>query len=74
MRLNRILEIGVVVQISYITDLTWDRFIYPRGTKNQRTIDAYIEALAIRAQFSPIKIQRVFNYIDAVATKQPRRP
>jgi len=45
-----------------ISDLTWDQFIYPRGGKSEKTISAYIEALAIGAQFPPIKIQRVFNY------------
>jgi transcriptional regulator with XRE-family HTH domain len=48
-----------------IADLTWDRFIYPRGTKSQKTIDGYIEAIAIGAQFPPVKIQKVFNYPDA---------
>ena len=47
-----------------IADLTWDQFIYPRGAKSEKTIDAYVEALAIGAQFPPIKIQRVFNYAD----------
>jgi len=45
-----------------ISDLTLDQFIYPRGAKSQQTISAYVEALAIGAQFPPIKIQRVFNY------------
>ncbi|MEA1884952.1 MAG: hypothetical protein U9N62_10605, partial [Thermotogota bacterium] len=45
-----------------ISDLTWVPFIYPRGGKSEKTINAYIEALAIGAQFPPIKIQRVFNY------------
>ena len=48
-----------------ISNLTWDQFIYPRGCKSKKTINAYVEALAIRAQFPPIKIQRVFNYTDA---------
>jgi len=47
-----------------IKDLTWDQFIYPRGCVNQKTINAYMEALDIGAQFPPIKIQRVFNYTD----------
>ena len=47
-----------------IADLTWDQFIYPRGGKSEKTINAYVEALAIGAQFPPIKIQRVFNYAD----------
>jgi len=54
-----------------ITDLTWDRFIYPRGSKSQKTIDAYIEALTIGAQFPPIKIQRVFNYTDVDGNGTP---
>ena len=45
-----------------IADLTWSSFIYPRGGKNEKTVEAYVEALTIGAQFPPIKIQRVFNY------------
>ena len=45
-----------------IADLTWSSFIYPRGSKNEKTVAAYVEALRIGAQFPPIKIQRVFNY------------
>ena len=45
-----------------IADLTWESFIYPRGGKNEKTINAYVEALAIGVQFPPIKIQRVLNY------------
>ncbi len=45
-----------------ISDLTWESSIYPRGGKNEKTIEAYMEALNIGAQFPPIKIQRVFNY------------
>jgi len=48
-----------------ISDLTLDQFIYPRGIISRQTISAYVEALAINAQFPPIKIQRVFNYTDA---------
>jgi plasmid maintenance system antidote protein VapI len=51
-----------------ISDLTWDQFIYPRGGKSEKTINAYLEALAIGAQFPPIKIQRVFNYADGNET------
>jgi hypothetical protein len=43
-----------------ITDLTLEPFIYPRGGKNEKTINAYVEAFNIGAQFPPIKIQRVF--------------
>jgi len=39
-----------------ISDLTWAPFIYPRGGKSEKTINAYVEALAIGAQFPPIKI------------------
>jgi len=53
-----------------ISDLTWDQFIYPRGGKSEKTINAYIEALAIGAQFPPIKIQRVFNYADGSETTE----
>ena len=45
-----------------IADLTWSPFIYPRGSKSEKTVAAYVEALRIGAQFPPIKIQRVFNY------------
>ena len=51
-----------------ISDLTWAPFIYPRGGKSEKTINAYVEALAIGAQFPPIKIQRVFNYADGNET------
>jgi len=51
-----------------ISDLTWDQFIYPRGGKNEKTVNAYVEALTIGAQFPPIKIQRVFNYADGNET------
>ena len=53
-----------------ISDLTWDQFIYPRGGKSEKTINAYVEALAIGAQFPPIKIQRVFNYADGNETTE----
>jgi len=51
-----------------ISDLTWAPFIYPRGGKSEKTINAYVEALAIGAQFPPIKIQRVFNYAEGDQT------
>ena len=47
------------VNIAY---LTWSAFIYPRESKNEKTVEAYVEALRIGAAFPPIKIQRVFNY------------
>jgi hypothetical protein len=47
-----------------ISDLTWDKFIYPRENKSPKTITAYVEALGIGAKFPPIKVQRVFNYLD----------
>ena len=53
-----------------ISDLTWDQFIYPRGGKSEKTINAYVEALAIGVQFPPIKIQRVFNYADGNETTE----
>jgi hypothetical protein len=34
-----------------IADLTWSFFIYPRGSKNEKTVEAYVEALRIGAQF-----------------------
>jgi hypothetical protein len=27
-----------------VSDLTWDQFIYPRGGKSEKTINAYVEA------------------------------
>ncbi len=45
-----------------VSDLTWSTFIYPREDKNEKTVEAYIEALTIGAKFPPIKTQRVFNY------------
>jgi DNA-binding XRE family transcriptional regulator len=62
-----LIEGGMEVNIS---DLTWDQFIYPRGGKSEKTINAYVEALAIGAQFPPIKIQRVFNYADGNETTE----
>ncbi len=53
-----------------VSDLSWDQFIYPRGGKSEKTINAYVEALAIGAQFPPIKIQRVFNYADGNETTE----
>ena len=52
----------------HASDLTWDQFIYPRESKSEKTINAYVEALEIRAQFPPIKIQRVFNYPSSPET------
>ena len=53
-----------------ISDLTLDQFIYPRGGKSEKTVEAYVEALTIGAQFPPIKIQRVFNYADGNQTTE----
>ncbi len=53
-----------------IFDLTWDHFAYPRAGKCDKTISAYVEALAIGAQFPPIMIQRVFNYSDGNETTE----
>ncbi|RLB75337.1 MAG: MerR family transcriptional regulator, partial [Deltaproteobacteria bacterium] len=52
----------------HVSDLTWDQFIYPRKNKSEKTINAYVEALAIGAQFPPIKVQRVFNYTSGNET------
>jgi len=27
-----------------IADLTWSSFVYPRGGKNEKTVEAYVEA------------------------------
>ncbi|MEE9175561.1 MAG: hypothetical protein V3U19_05230 [Thermodesulfobacteriota bacterium] len=53
-----------------ISDLTLDQFTYPRGGKSEKTVEAYVEALTIGAQFPPIKIQRVFNYADGNETTE----
>ena len=53
-----------------VSDLTLDQFIYPRGGKSEKTVEAYVEALTIGAQFPPIKIQRVFNYADGNETTE----
>jgi len=53
-----------------VSDLTWDQFIYPRGGKSEKTIDAYVEALAIGAQFPSIKVQMVFNCADGNETTE----
>jgi len=45
-----------------ISDLVWDEKIYPREKTNEKTIDAYREALDAGAQFPPIEVQRVRNY------------
>ena len=45
-----------------LSELTWASFVYPRGGKNEKTVEAYVDALSIGAQFPPIKIQKVFNY------------
>ncbi len=53
-----------------ISDLTYESSIYPRGGKNEKTINAYVESLNIGAQFPPIKIQRAFNYPDSNETTE----
>ncbi len=45
-----------------LSTLTWDQSIYPRAGKNQKTIESYLEALKIGAQFPPVTIQKVYNY------------
>ena len=45
-----------------IDDLSWEQSIYPRVGKNEKTIDAYLEALRLGARFPPITIQKVYNY------------
>jgi hypothetical protein len=45
-----------------IQDLIWDEGIYPRASLNQKTVDAYVEALSIGAQFPAVMVQRVVNY------------
>ena len=43
-------------------DLIWDEAIYPRSSLNQKTVEAYVEALSIGAQFPAVMVQRVVNY------------
>jgi hypothetical protein len=43
-------------------NLTWDEAIYPRSAVNQKTVEAYVEALSIGAQFPAVMVQRVVNY------------
>jgi transcriptional regulator with XRE-family HTH domain len=43
-------------------NLTWDEAIYPRSAVNRKTVEAYVEALSIGAQFPPVKVQQVVNY------------
>ena len=45
-----------------IEDLIWDEAIYPRAAVSQKTVEAYVEALSIGAQFPPVRVQRVVNY------------
>jgi transposase len=42
--------------------LTWDKFIYPRKNKSNKTIDAYAEAMGVGAEFPRIEVQQVSNY------------
>ena len=51
-------------------DLTWDQTIYPRSGKSGKTVEAYVEAMEVGAQFPPIKVQRVFNYADEDGPKE----
>ena len=53
-----------------ISDLTYESSIYPRGGKNEKTVEAYAESLTIGAHFPPIKIQKVFNYSDGNETTE----
>ena len=61
------LPIGERMEVN-VSDLTWESSVYPRGGKSEKTLEAYVEALTIGAQFPPIKIQRVFNYADGNET------
>jgi hypothetical protein len=45
-----------------IQDLIWDEGIYPRSSLNRKTVEAYVEALSIGAQFPAVMVQRVVNY------------
>jgi hypothetical protein len=54
-----------------IQDLIWDEGIYPRSSLNRKTVEAYVEALSIGAQFPAVMVQRVVNYTpggDLLAT------
>ena len=45
-----------------VNELIWDESIYPGQRTNEKTIQAYSEALDAGAQFSPIEAQRVTDY------------
>lgn len=47
-----------------IDELVWDKKIYPRPNKSNKTIDAYVEAMQIGASFPPLEVQRVSNYVN----------
>jgi DNA-binding XRE family transcriptional regulator len=45
-----------------LDELTWDKFIYPRKNKSNKTIDAYVEAMGAGADFPSIEVQQVSGY------------
>jgi len=52
-----------------ISDLTWDQFIYPREGKSEKTISAYIEALAVGDSLSFFK--RILHFALFVLLNRP---
>lgn len=47
-----------------LASLTFDKDIFPRTNKSQKTIDTYTEAMLAGAKFPPLEVQRVSNYFD----------
>ena len=45
-----------------LDEIVWEKDIYPRQNKSQKTIDSYVEALGLGAIFPPVEVQRVSNY------------
>ena len=52
-----------------ISDLTWDPFIYPRGGKSEKTINAYVEALAVGDSLAFFK--RILHFALFVLLNRP---
>jgi hypothetical protein len=52
----------MLIPLLKLSDLIRDQSIYPRAKKNEKTVEAYLVTLRLRAQFPPIKIRKVLNY------------
>jgi hypothetical protein len=71
-KLNIINSITPGVTNFPVSDLTWDQFIYPRGGKSEKTINAYVEALAIGA-LNFLQSRFKGSSTIQMAMKQPKR-